>query len=282
MAPFFLSYVNGEYTQEAKISVLDLGLIRGYGVFDFLRTYGKQPFHLAAHLKRFRTSAQLLQLSVTQSDENIRAIIQELLLKNSLPEAHIRLILTGGESSDNLLPEGKPNFLVLVRPITPYPPQLYLEGISIITFQSERFLPECKSLNYIPAILALLKAKEQKAIEALYMNSQREVLEGTTSNFFLFKRGVLITPQNGILPGITRDVVLKLTQNTFPIELRPVQMEELSEAEEVFLTASNKEIMPVVRINNATVGNGKVGKGTKEVMRLFREYTLNPPWPQNL
>lgn len=269
-----LFYLNGKFLpeEEAKISVTDLGFVRGFGVFDFLRTYKGKPFKLDAHLKRLKNSAGQIELKCPPLTQ-VKEIVLETLRKNHLPEANVKIILSGGITPDQITPSENPTLAVLVYPPTIYPRDFYENGIKIVTVPITRAFPTSKTINYIPAIIALAKAKKARATEAIYRNERNEVLEGTTTNFFIFKGSTLITPTEGILSGITREVVLELAKKEFKVNLRPVKYSELKKADEAFITASNKEIMPVVKIDDIKVGNGKVGKNTKRLMALFKEYT---------
>lgn len=267
-------YVNGKFVseEEARVSILDLGFIRGYGVFDFLRTYNGKPFKLDEHLKRLQNSAKQIGLKCPPIGQ-IKQITIKTLAKNNLPEANIKILLTGGVSLDQITPADKPTLAVIITPAINYPVAYYEKGVKVVTVPFGRSYPLAKTINYIPAILALKIAKKKKAIEALYTNKRGEVLEGTTSSFFVFKNKILITPQDEILKGITRQVVIDLAKKEFKTVFRPIKVQELKEIDEAFITASNKEVMPVVKIDNLTVGNGKVGENTKKIMELFHDFS---------
>ncbi len=267
-------YVNGEYLDEgsAKIPVSDLGIVRGLAVFDYLRTYEGHPFHLEDHLLRLKYSAQEIGLALPCSLKEIGEIVVTLLKKNGFKESSVKIILTGGSSCDGLMPEGKPSLMVLVSPLKAPPKSLYIAGIKAITTPLARPVPCAKTTHYISAIIALKKARDLGCLEAIYISSKGEILEGTTSNFFGVKNGKLITPAAGeILLGITREVILRLC----PCEARPILYEELKELDEAFFTSSNREILPVVQIDGIKIGSGKVGPMTQDISRLFREYTNN-------
>jgi branched-chain amino acid aminotransferase len=137
----------------------------------------------------------------------------------------------------------------------------------------ERFIPTSKSTNYLSAVFAQQLAAKQGAIEAIYVDRHHRVLEGTTTNIYGFKGSTLVTPPDGILPGITRSVVLDLAKDTYDIDLRHIDMDELKDFDEIFISASNKEIVPINRINDMTVADGKPGPQTRNIMTMFREYT---------
>ncbi len=274
-------FIHGQYVTEAeaKISVLDLGLIRGYGVFDYLRTYGGRPFHLQEHLERLFYSAKTVGIPIPYSRKEIETIVEELLHRGGYPESSLKIIVTGGVSPDQLLPKGNSSFIAFVYPHKPYPQELHTQGIRTITIQHPRVYPCCKTLQYLPAIVALKDTASSGALESLYLNPNQEILEAATSNFFACKEGVLITPpMDGILAGITREVILKICSSHIPIEIRPIPYAEIPTLEEAFLTASNKEVMPVVQIDDLPIANGKPGKITEKIQKLFLEYTKNAAW----
>jgi len=271
-----ISYVNGEYLplDQASLPLNDLGIVRGYGIFDYLRTYNKVPFRLREHVERLQKSAELIGLSLPWSTEEIEGITQETLRRNNLPEASIRLVVTGGSSADFITPPEEPSLVVIVTPVAQYPVEYYEKGVKVVTVPIERFIPQAKTLNYISAIMALQQAKRANAIDALYVNQQSHVLEGTTTNFFVFRESKLITPKENILNGITRNVVLELAKNRFEIVEQPIYYNDLNSCDEAFITSSTKEIMPVVQIDDLQISNGKPGEKTQLLMHLFNNYTI--------
>ncbi|MBD2016665.1 aminotransferase class IV [Microcoleus sp. FACHB-53] len=270
-----ICYLNGKYVpfDQACLPLNDLGIVRGYGVFDFLRTYNAVPFKLTEHVQRLQNSAKLIGLSLPWSTAEIEEITQNTLTHNHLPEANIRIVVTGGASADFITPLGQPSLMVIVTPVSKYPQEYYEQGIKVITVPIERFIPKAKSLNYISAIGALQQAKQTNAVEALYMNSQGDVLEGTTTNFFVFRGSQLITPKEGILNGITRDVILELAKDRFEIVEQSIAYSQLNHCDEAFITSSTKEIMPVVQIDELYISQGKPGENTQSLMHLFHKYT---------
>ncbi|MBW2412319.1 MAG: aminotransferase class IV [Deltaproteobacteria bacterium] len=268
-------YVDGQFvpSDEATIPIDDLALLRGYGIFDFLKTYRGKPIFLGEHIERLQQSAEQIGLDLPWSRRELTNIVMQTLDKNNLPESNIRMVVTGGSSPDFITPQGKPRLLVLVTPLAEQPEWWYSEGVKIITIDSERNIPAAKSIDYIPATMALKEARRQDAIEAVYVDRAGYVLEGTTSNLFLFSDDRLVTPGRAILNGITRQVVLKLAEKTKETEIRDIKAHELYAAEEVFITGSNKEIVPVVRVDQTIIGNGRPGRHTKALMEAFVAYT---------
>ena len=269
-----LYYVDGEFVaaEQAQIPADDLAVLRGYGVFDFLRTYNGEPFELDAHIRRLFRSAELLMLEMPWTVEDIHAIVDDTLSRNSYPESNIRIVVTGGTSPSRLTPAGNPRLIVMVDPVTVLPTHYFSDGVKLITYNYVRDFPGAKSLNYIPAIIALKQAQAQDAIDALFVDDDGNVLEGTTNNLFIFKDGRLITsPADAILPGITRGVVLELAQGQFEVDVRPMTLAEVYAADEAFLTSSIKEVLPIRQIDDQTIGSGQPGDHTCRLMALFAE-----------
>jgi branched-chain amino acid aminotransferase len=267
-------YVNGEYVSEedARISVGDLGILRGYGIFDFLRTYHGVPFRLDDHLARLERSASLIELPLPWAREELAAIIRETLDRNTHPESYIRIVVTGGQSADGITPAEAPSLIVLVTPAPTDDPKLFEDGVKLITMRTDRTLPTAKTINYIPAVLALKKAKAAGAFEALYVNAKGIALECTRSNLFIVCDGTLITPEIGILHGITRKVTLERAAGICEVELRALTLDEVQSADEVFITSSTKEVLPVVQIDDAIIGDGKPGTLTLQLRESFLAY----------
>jgi len=269
-------YIDGEFVTEdrAFISAKDLAVLRGFGVFDFLITYNRRPFYLEAHVKRLENSAKKIGLKLNHTRDAICSIVEETVRRNPHhEEANIRIVYTGGISSDGVTPEGNGKLMVMVTPKLKLPEAWYTEGVKIITSPIERFLPDAKSTNYLSAVWSLQHAHREGAVESIYVDRNHRMLEGTTTNLFFFKGNSMVTPEKGILPGVTRSVVLELVKGHFDVVLRDIHRNEIETMEEVFITASNKEIVPVVQIDAVVVGNGKPGNRVRKVMALFKDYT---------
>jgi branched-chain amino acid aminotransferase len=266
-------YVGGRWVHphEATISINDVAVLRGYSAFEALRTYNQRPFHLDEHLTRLYRSAELIELEIPWTREYVAAIINEVIRRNNYKHAAIRILVTGGESEDSILPIGKPLLAVMISQLPERDMQRFAQGYKLITTAFQRTAPEAKTTNYLVAIRALKEAARRNATDALFVNKQDHVLEATRSNFFIFRGDTLVTPGKGILMGITRNVVLKLARGRFHIEERPILLEELAQADEAFITSSSKEIMPVVQIDDVTIGKGESGPRTYELEQRFIE-----------
>jgi len=266
-------YIGGQWVHpdKATISINDIAVLRGYSAFESLRTYDRRPFHLDSHLERLYRSARLIEMEIPWLSEQIAEIVREAIERNTYRHAAIRLLVTGGESEDGILPSGEPLLVVLITPLDERDMQRFAKGCRLITTKLQRNSPEAKTANYIAAVRALKEAVRRNATDALFVNEREHVLEATRSNFFIFRGDTLITPHRGILVGITRNVVLELARTKFLIEERPILLEELALADEAFITSSSKEITPVVQIDDRTIGDGKPGRRTYQLEQLFIE-----------
>ena len=265
-------YVEGQFVPDEKavIPVTDLAVLRGYGVFDLFRTYNGKPFHWHAHLERLVGSAKRIGLTLAWQREELTAIVMETIRKNpEISNAYVRVVITGGASHDFATFENKPRLSVLISPIPIYPDWWYQKGVKLITLYQERNIPDAKSIDYIPATMAMKKARGQDAVEVLYMDAAGRILEGTSTNVFIFSKGRLITPGEGILSGITRKVVIETAQSVFPVEIRDVPLKELLIADEVFITGTSKGIVPVVQVDETTIGTGQPGVDTLRLTAMM-------------
>jgi len=264
-------YIDGRWAHphEATISINDTAILRAYSVFESLRTYDRHPFHLDEHLARLYRSAELIDLDIPYTREQIAEVIREVIAHNAYKHATIRIFVTGGEAEDSILPSGKPVLVMLITPLGERDMQRFAQGIKVITTHLQRIMPEAKTNNYIAAVRALKEAARHNAGDALFVNEQGHVLEATRSNFFIFRGDTLVTPRQGILIGVTRNVVLNLARDRFAVEERPILLDELSLADEAFITSSSKEILPVVQIDDLVIGDGRPGPRTYELEQRF-------------
>ena len=271
-------YINGEFIddEDARISAKDIIVLRGFGVFDFLVTYNKRPFYLKEHVKRLENSAKEIGLKLLHTTEEICKIVQETIDRNPHhDESNVRIVYTGGVSPDGVTPQGNGVLMVMVTPKLRLPDWWYTDGASIITVDIERFIPTAKSTNYLSAVSALQKAHKTGAVEAVYVDRNQRVLEGTTTNIFGIKGTTIITPPDSILPGITRGIILKLIPEDLKLEMRHMELVGLLEMDEIFISASNKEIVPVIKVNDITIASGRPGEKTKQIMAFFKAVTTD-------
>jgi len=270
-------YLNGKVLpiDRPALQINDIGILRGYGVFDFMRTQNGKIFHWDDHFKRFTNSAKTLNLKVPLSKASLAVAIGELSKKNHCQkdDFSVRLVLTGGPTEDGLSYK-KPSFAILLEDIYDFPKTCYQDGAKLISLDYERLLPESKNNNYIWTVKLGALKKQKGAVDLLYV-AKGKVLEASMANLFLFKGATLITPKDGVLKGITRKIVLKLAKHHFKIEERDVKIGELESATEVFLSSTNKLIMPIVNIDGKKIGGGKVGENTKKIIELYENYANN-------
>ncbi len=269
-----LCYVNGEILSmsDGVIGVSDLALQRGYGVFDFARTYNRKLFHFDKTIHRLRFSASELHLNLPIPDSEITAVSEHLIQESALNNPSIRLILTGGYSSSPFLQH--PNFIIIAEELPTYPASVYLFGAKLVMVKYQRELPHVKSINYMNAIRLEFLKHEKDAFDILYY-SDNGITECPRNNFFVFQSDTLVTPSSHVLFGITREIILKLASNHFPIEVRKIDPGELSSIDEAFITSTSKRVIPVTKIDAHEVGTGLVGERTRTIMQLFDEYTEN-------
>jgi len=269
-------YLNGKFipVNKALIQVDDLGFTRACGVFEFLRTYGLKPFELTAHLERLKKSARKVALFFPWKIDQLKKIVLELIEKNKIKNAGIRLIITPGLAKEpgSLQAVGSPTIVICFDPIKSYPKKFYQRGISLLTTHQRRIFPGAKTTNYLPAFSVFKQAKKQNYQDILFLDEQNNILEASTSSFFIIKDNKLITPKERILSGITRKIVLDIASACFLVEERKISLNELKIADEAFISSTTKEIMPVTKIDKIIIGNGEVGKKTKKLAKLFKDY----------
>jgi branched-chain amino acid aminotransferase len=269
-------YIDGKFVddQKAMISAKDITVLRGFGVFDFLITYNKRPFFVREHVTRLENSAKEIGLTLRHTNEDICDIVVQTIEKNPHHnESNIRIVYSGGISPDGVTPQGNGILMVMVTKKHELPPWWYTQGVKIITIDMERFIPVSKTTNYLPAVFAQQKAHKTGAVEAIYKDNKNRLLEGTTTNLFCFRDNRLITPPDDILPGVTRGVILNLAKDHYELELRHINADELKDMDEIFISASNKEIVPVIQVDDLVIGNGKPGDKTCDLMEIFKNYT---------
>ena len=279
-----LIYIDGEFLPkaEAKVSVFDHGLLYGDGVFEGIRSYNGRVFKLDEHLERLYDSAKSIMLQIPIPIEAMKEKVLETLRLNHLSEAYIRLIVTRGVGDLGLDPDKcpMPSIIIIADKITLYPPKYYEEGLEIVTVSvrrnyAEAINPRIKSLNYLNNILAKIEGKQAGAVEVLMLNAEGYVAECSGDNIFWVKNEVLVTPpaHMGILEGVTRNSVIDLAREAgMQVEERVFTRHDLYIADECFLTGTAAEVIPVVKIDQRAVGDGKPGKVTQKLIDAFRQY----------
>ncbi len=275
--------INGRlYTQDnARISVFDRGFLFGDSVFEVVRTYNKNKiFSLDLHLERLDKSAEFIELKLPER-AYIEKLIRNTIKKGNNKESYVRIIVTRGIGSEigmNPHYANNPNYIVIVKNFNPPPKKLEERSICAAIASIKRNLkdslnPLIKSGNYLNNVLAHIDALKKGGVEAIMINPDGYVAEGTTFNVFMVKKGVYYTPplEVGILDGITRKVILKLMrENDIKYVEKYFKTQELLNADEVFFTSTLREIQPVIKINNKKIGNGKAGIYTGKMLELFK------------
>ena len=276
-------YLNDQWfeQEEAKISVFDHGLLYGDGVFEGIRLYDGCVFKLKEHLDRLAYSAKSILLEYPWSNEYIGNAVCETCRKNNLRNGYIRLVITRGAGNLGLNPRlcQNPQLIIISDDIQLYPESYYQSGLKIITAATRRINPSAlppmvKSLNYLNNILAKIEALNAGTMEALMLNDQGYVAECTGDNVFIVHKDRLITPHSsaGALQGITREVIIDIAKKLeIPVVEGNLTRYDLWNADEVFLTGTAAEVIPVVELDGRLIGSGKPGKITKEFLRLFKE-----------
>lgn len=272
-----IGFLNGQFMplHETRVSVEDRGFQFGDGVYEVIRTYGSKPFYLEAHLARLAQSAKAIQLPLPFPIEEWAGFVSEGLEKAGYQESKVYIQVTRGVAPrDHRFPETVTATAVMtVREVRPLDPALQANGVAVITMEDLRWARcDIKSVNLLANVLARQRANENGAFEAIFVRG-RGVTEGAVSNVVLVRSRTLITPPEGnqILSGVTRTFVLELAKKEgIPVQEREVSLEELRAADEVFLTGTTVEILPVVRVDGVQVGSGRPGYLTSLLSASFR------------
>lgn len=280
-----LVWLNGELVpkSQAKVSVFDHGFLYGDGVFEGIRAYNGRVFMLDEHLDRLYESAKSIWLTIPMTKEEMKEAILKTLRANGLKDAYIRVVVSRGEGDLGLDPRkcSKPNVVVITDKIELFPEEFYERGIEMVTVSVRRNSPQAlnpniKSLNYLNNILAKIEAINAGKPEGLMLTIDGYVAEGTGENIFIVKKGVILTPpaHMGILKGITRQVVINLAcESGIPVREEVLTLHDVYTADECFITGTAAEIMPVVKLDGRTIGEGVPGPITKALIKKFRQYT---------
>lgn len=260
---------------EAALLLNDLGLFRGYSIFDYFRTLKGEPFLMQPYLQRFRKSAEQLHLSVPLNEQELGYVIRELISLNRLPESGVRLLLSGGYS-ENVFTPGSPNLIIRIENSVLPDSRVYTNGVKLLSTEYLRDLPTVKTTNYLNAIRLWPEVEAAGAVELLY-HWNGNWLECSRSNFFVVVDGVLLTPPaSEVLPGITRGKVLFLAKEAgIPVQEQPLPVSTLAKADEAFITGTTKKVMPVVKVDEQQIGKGEPGPLTKKLMVLWEELERN-------
>lgn len=276
-------YLNGELVDaaEAKISVFDHGLLYGDGVFEGIRLYSGNVFRLDEHLERLEASAKAILLKLPWSRAEIAEAICATCRANGLTDGYIRLVVTRGVGGLGLNPNlcKDPQIVIIADKIQLYPAEFYTQGLKVVTVATRRINsaalpPMVKSLNYLNNILAKIEAMQAGCLEAIMLNDEGYVAECTGDNIFIVHKGRVLTPtgSDGALRGITRDCVLDMAAELgVPLVESRMTRYDLWNADEVFLTGTAAEVVPVISVDGRDVGDGRPGPVTGRFLEAFRK-----------
>ncbi len=278
-------YIDGKFFDEAdaKVSVFDHGLLYGDGVFEGIRMYHNRVFKLREHIERLFWSAKAILLDIPMTAEELIRATVETCRENNLRDGYIRLLVTRGKGTLGLDPRRcpKPSVIIIATTLQLYPAELYEKGMTIATVPTTRNLvnavnPAIKSLNYLNNILARIEANNAGVEEAILLNSDGFVAECTADNVFIVQKGRLLTPplSAGALYGITRNTVLDCARALgIPSGEPQLTRYDVYNADEMFLTGTGAEMIPVVKVDGRVIGTGHPGPITHRLLAAFRETT---------
>lgn len=277
--PSQLIYLNGEYLplSEARVSVLDRGFIFGDGVYEVIPAYGGKVLRFEHHMQRLNDSLEAVRITNPLTNEQWLKIINKLISDTGSADQSIYLHITRGVAErDHSFPQNsEPTVFVMSNILQTVEPEILKKGISAITLDDIRWqYCNIKAIALLPNILLRQQAIDKGAIEAILIRDG-EITEGAASNAFIVNQGIIKTPPKGkrLLPGITRDLVVELAiSHNMPIEEANISEKEFLNAGEIWLTSSTKEILPVTRLNDQTIGNGKPGPVWQDMYQKYQDY----------
>ena len=276
-----LVYLNGAYLpiEEAKVSVLDRGFIFGDGVYEVIPAFGGKALRFEHHMQRLNDSLAAIRIRNPHTSEEWHEIIQKLITETGPDDQSIYLQITRGVAQrDHRFPDDtQPTVFVMSNLLHPVDKELLSSGIAAITLDDIRWqYCNIKAIALLPNILLRQQAIDQNAMEAILVRDG-EMTEGAASNVFIVKNGVIKTPPKGkrLLPGITRDLVVELAHNhNMPVEETTISEKEFLDADEIWLTSSTKEILPVTQLNGKAVADGKPGKVFNDMYQKYQDYKV--------
>jgi branched-chain amino acid aminotransferase len=282
-----LIFLNGEFVtkENAKISVYDHGFLYGDGIFEGIRVYSGNIFRMKEHMDRLYRSAKSILLTMPYTEDELTDIIVATVEKNAYEDAYIRVVISRGVGDLGLDPYNckKANVVVIVEPLSIFPKELYETGLDIVTVATRRnrpdvLSPKVKSLNYLNNVLVRIEARLANVSEALMLNDQGYVAEGSADNVFIIKDKCFYTPPGyvGALEGITRNAVMEIARELgYEVKEEPFTRHDVYTADEVFLTGTAAEVIAVVKVDGRTIGDGYPGAHTKELLVKFRERVVS-------
>lgn len=266
--------INGKLTpkEEAALSVEDIAILRGYGMFDYFLVQNRQPLFIEDHFDRLWRNAEYMMLEVPMSRDELTNAVHEVIEANGMDMASIRIVLTGGVSDGGFRIPGKQNLLILQHAYPTYPQSEYDNGIKLILHEYMRSMPQAKSTDYAMGVRMYPTVLSEDASGVLY-HWKGVIHEMARANFYIVKEdGTIVTTEDRILHGITRKHVLELAEQNYRVEKRDIEIEEIKTAKEAFMTNTTRRLMSVVKIDDIVVGDGKPGMVANDLRdKLFAE-----------
>jgi branched-chain amino acid aminotransferase len=276
-------YLNGDFVtkENAKVSVYDHGFLYGDGIFEGIRIYNGNIFKCKEHLDRLYDSAKSIMLNIPLTYEEMQEALIESVRRNELQNGYIRLVVSRGPGDLGLDPRRSPkaNVIIIVEQLAIYSADAYIDGLKIVSVSTRRNVPDAlnpkiKSLNYLNNILVKIQANLAGVGEALMLNAQGYVAEGSGDNIFIIKNGVLTTPPCyiGALEGITREAIMVIARREgYTVKEEPFTLHDVYIADEVFLTGTAAEVIAVREVDARIIGSGKAGPITTHLLQEFRK-----------
>ncbi|MGE6227835.1 branched-chain-amino-acid transaminase [Paenibacillus chitinolyticus] len=275
-------YLDGSFVtkEEAKVSVYDHGFLYGDGIFEGIRIYGGNIFKCKEHLDRLYDSAKSIMLNIPLSFQEMQDALVETIRRNELRDGYIRLVVSRGPGDLGLDPRRSPkaSVIIIVEQLSIYPEEAYINGLKTVSVSSRRNIPDAvnpkiKSLNYLNNILVKIQSNLAGVGEAIMLNSQGYVAEGSSDNIFIVKRGVVFTPPCyiGALEGITRAAIIEICEREgYTLKEEPFTLHDVYVADEVFFTGTAAEVIAVREVDGRIIGEGKAGPITTKLLQEFR------------
>ncbi len=264
-------FINGRFygEKDANISVFDHGFLYGDGIFETLRTYHGKVFKIDEHLERLFHSAKLAKFRVPLAKRQLKAAIVSAIKKNKLKEAYIRLAISRGKGELGYTTKSNPDVIIIAKPFIKYPLSIHEKGVSVMTYNAERVLPEVKSTSCLPLVLAKSEAAKRGCFDAILVDRKGLITEGTVSNVFFVKNSIVYTPRDDMLKGITRGIVVKIAKRIRKLNEVKIKKRQIPSFNECFLTNTSGGIIPVSKINGRKLD--APGPLTKELMEEFNK-----------
>lgn len=275
-------YLNGEYVtnEDAKVSVYDHGFLYGDGIFEGIRIYDGNIFKCKEHLDRLYDSAKSIMLDIPLSIDEMQDALVETIRRNELRDGYIRLVVSRGPGNLGLDPNRCPSawIIIIVEQLSIYPEEAYRNGLVSVSVSQRRNIPDAlnpkiKSLNYLNNILVKIQANLAGVGEAIMLNSQGYVAEGSSDNIFIIKNGIVFTPPCyvGALEGITRAAIMQLCdKHGYKLKEEPFTLHDVYVADEVFFTGTAAEVIAVREVDGRKIGSGQAGPITTHLLQEFR------------